>query len=261
MKSPFPGMDPYLEQYWGDVHATIVVYMRDQLQPQMPQGLVVQIEEYTSVEEIDEDRVRAVPDVHVIETARGKERRRGGGVAVAEPLILPMPGERRRLRSVRVIDTTTGKRVVTAIEVLSPVNKISRAGRRQYEQRRDKLLADPRLNLVEIDLIRSGLPILVVSDERVPNDYYHPYRITVVRSHGRRRVEMYKAGYRHKLPTIAIPLRPSDDDAVLDLQALVDQCYAAGPGRLIDYSQPPRPPLYGADADWADAHLRKKGLR
>jgi hypothetical protein len=20
MKSPFPGMDPYLEQYWGDVH-------------------------------------------------------------------------------------------------------------------------------------------------------------------------------------------------------------------------------------------------
>jgi hypothetical protein len=45
------------------------------------------------------------------------------------------------------------------------------------------------------------------------------------------------------------------------MQALVDRCYVAGPGDLIDYSQQLRPPLYGPDADWVDALLRKKGLR
>ncbi|MEJ7593644.1 MAG: DUF4058 family protein [Planctomycetaceae bacterium] len=27
-KSPFPGMDPFLEPFWGDVHASLIVYMR-----------------------------------------------------------------------------------------------------------------------------------------------------------------------------------------------------------------------------------------
>jgi hypothetical protein len=31
MKSPFPGMDPYLEQFWRDVHASLIIYSRDQL--------------------------------------------------------------------------------------------------------------------------------------------------------------------------------------------------------------------------------------
>ena len=31
-KSPFPGMDPYLEQFWRDVHHALITYSRDQLQ-------------------------------------------------------------------------------------------------------------------------------------------------------------------------------------------------------------------------------------
>ena len=34
MASPFPGMDPYLEQFWGDVHHALITYARDQLQPE-----------------------------------------------------------------------------------------------------------------------------------------------------------------------------------------------------------------------------------
>jgi len=33
MKSPFPGMDPYLEQYWGDVHTPSEADIVLQLQP------------------------------------------------------------------------------------------------------------------------------------------------------------------------------------------------------------------------------------
>ena len=36
MKSPFPGMDPYLEEFWPDVHASLIIYARDQLEEQLP---------------------------------------------------------------------------------------------------------------------------------------------------------------------------------------------------------------------------------
>jgi hypothetical protein len=255
-------MDPFLEQFWGDVHARMIVYLSDQLQPQMPQGLVVRIEEYTSVKEVDEEAKKySVPDIHVLERSRRGAKRRANGAAVAEPFVIELPKEPRTLKSVRVLDTTLGKRVVTAVEVLSPVNKTSRAGRDQYERRREKLVKDSSVNLVEIDLLLSGSPLLLVPAELMPYEYYHPYRITVLRSHGERHLEMYKASFRERLPVIPIPLRAKDEDAVLDVQALVEQCYAAGPGRLIDYRQQVRPRLYGPDADWVDALLRKKGLR
>ena len=36
MKSPFPGMDPYLEEHWGDVHTTIAIDAREQLASTRP---------------------------------------------------------------------------------------------------------------------------------------------------------------------------------------------------------------------------------
>src|SRR3954463_1435718 len=46
MKSPFPGMDPYLEGSPGDFHASLTVYGCDQLQSQLPDDLVARIEQY-----------------------------------------------------------------------------------------------------------------------------------------------------------------------------------------------------------------------
>ena len=40
MHSPFPGMDPYLERYWRDVHASLLIYARDQLEDQLPNNLI-----------------------------------------------------------------------------------------------------------------------------------------------------------------------------------------------------------------------------
>lgn len=37
--NPFPGFDPYLERWWGSVHATLLVYVQDDLQPRLPDGL------------------------------------------------------------------------------------------------------------------------------------------------------------------------------------------------------------------------------
>src|SRR5262245_35068788 len=105
MKSPFPGMDPYLEQFWSEVHAAMIVYLRDQLQPQLPPGLVARIEVYASVEEVDDEAPRsvAVPDVHVVEKSSRGARRSAKGTVFAEPLVIPLK-LKRTLRSVRIID-------------------------------------------------------------------------------------------------------------------------------------------------------------
>ena len=64
-----------------------------------------------------------------------------------------------------------------------------------------------------------------------------------------------------RLPSIRVPLRPTDADVRLDLQSLVDRCYANGRYDDLDYRAEPNPPLEAEDAAWTDAMLRVKGLR
>ena len=49
MKSPFLGMDPYLEQYWSEVHAILIVYACNQLNPTLPGGSRGRIEQSVAV--------------------------------------------------------------------------------------------------------------------------------------------------------------------------------------------------------------------
>ena len=50
VKSPLPGMDPWLEQHWGDIHQSLVTYVRDALQPNLPGGLRARMQERVLVE-------------------------------------------------------------------------------------------------------------------------------------------------------------------------------------------------------------------
>lgn len=45
MNSPFPGMDPYLERHWEDVHTRLIGYIADELQPQLSDDLIARMEE------------------------------------------------------------------------------------------------------------------------------------------------------------------------------------------------------------------------
>lgn len=262
MKSPFAGMDPYLEAHWLDVHASLAVYTRNQLRVQLPPGLVVRVEEYMSISE-EHQQKNYSPDVRIHDRLNGAPSPPSfeGSVAVAEPLVIPMETEPMTLRSVRVLDTTSGERIVTAIEFLSPANKVGRVGRKQYKQKRDALI-EATDNLVEIDLVRQGGYILAVDEESLPSDYRGPYRICVLRGGKRNQAELYRATYKERLPRIRIPLRENDRDAVLDVQELIDRAYEEGQyGLTIDYRTSPRPPLIGEDADWTNNMLREKGLR
>ena len=61
---------------------------------------------------------------------------------------------------------------------------------------------------------------------------------------------------------IRIPLRQTDADVPLDLQALIEECYRNGHYEDdINYQVDPYPPLDPEDARWADALSRKLGRR
>src|SRR5262245_25195043 len=108
MKSPFPGMDPYLEWHWGDVHTSLTTYARDQLAVQRPNDLRLRVEEYVAVDEENGDSVAFVPDVRVEERQRkGAESGSATAIAatgVAEPLVVQLHVEAPTLRYLRIVD-------------------------------------------------------------------------------------------------------------------------------------------------------------
>jgi hypothetical protein len=268
MKSPFPGMDPFLESHWGDVHASLVTYARDQLAQQMPSQLKVRIEEYVAVEVEDEPRDHLyVPDVRVYERASAEplvEQAAASATAVQtftdpdEPLLVPRIVEPPTQREIRIVDLREGGRLVTAIEFLSETNKTT--GREDYRRKQEEIL-EGGANLVEIDLLRRGRWALAVPHRRVRKSHRGPYRICVVRATAPHDAEMYRASFSRPLPNIRIPLRREDKDAVLRLQPLLDQSYVNGQYNDLDYRQEPDPPLVEEERQWADDLLKKAGRR
>ncbi|MCY2991971.1 MAG: DUF4058 family protein [Planctomycetota bacterium] len=265
--NPFPGMNPWLESHWGDMHTSLTTYARDHLQPQLPAGLRARIEEYVAVESdepLDGPRRRFAPDVRVIERPDATAESEDVATSVAtmaEPLLVLRRSEPETLHTIQIVDATAGHRIVTSIEFLSLANKVSDGGRQQFQTKQRHLLAGG-VHLVEIDLLRAGAWVLAVSPGAMPKPYREPYRISVVRADRQSLAEVYRVSLREPLPTIRIPLRSEDPDVPLPLQTLVDTAYVNGRYQEdLDYTAEPRPPLIGPDADWADQLLRAKGLR
>src|SRR5947209_59877 len=192
MPSPFPGMDPFIEdQKWEDFHTTLIVEIRSALAPRVAPHYVVEVEERVYLEHTPERRGRLiVPDVAVLETSE-PPRPTAGGTATAvavqiAPAIrtLPMP-ERVREPFLTLRDRAT-REVVTVIEVLSPTNKRPHSdGQREYLRKRESVLLSAA-HLVELDLLRGGerLPTL----EPLPlGDYY----VVVSRERKRPQAEVY----------------------------------------------------------------------
>jgi hypothetical protein len=263
MPSPFPGMDPYLERSWGDVHASLVTYARDAIQGHLPRDLRARIEErvYVDVPESEIPRVN-VPDVHVIEhPAPGQWPAAEGGVATAEPLLVDIPVEPIREGYIQILDVKSGHRVVTTIEFLSPTNKRPGPAHEEFARKHAELRAGG-VNTVEVDLLRQGLRgSILPRQESIPEAHRTAYRAVAWRAGRPGLVEVYPAPLRERLPVIRIPLRPGDPDAPLDLQALVDLAYRNGVYDDTDYRGEPEPTLDSDDAAWSDALLRERGRR
>jgi hypothetical protein len=245
----FPGMDPYLEdpQLWTGVHASLIVYIRNHLQPLLQPRYIAAIEERVYLEGSGTDRI---PDVWIERT-----KKKNGSVAVAEadaPIVVTVPELEIHETFVTILDRHSGRQLVTVIEVVSPSNKYAGPGRDSYLAKQHEVRVSTT-HLVEIDLLRTGPHVLAVAEWMARAQGPYDYLTSVNRADGERNeFDLYPRALKQRLPRIAIPLAGSDPDVVLDVQAVIQQTYEDGCyADRIDYKAPCVPPLTRAQKTWA----------
>jgi hypothetical protein len=249
-------MDPYLEgDMWQEFHERLANQISMQLLPKLtPKYVALLSKRYVisrpslSITDTALEKV-IYPDVGLIRS-RISEVATAPYAAVATPdAVVETMGEEVPVTWVEIRDVAE-RRLVTVIEILSPVNKTG-DGYKDYCQRRE-MLAQTQTHMLELDLLRRGqrLP----SSKPLPPAPYYAY---LSRGPNRPQTAVYMLPLRERLKVLPVPLLPPDPDVTLDLQAAVDDCFAlVGYERLLDYHLPPPEPAFNAeDQAWIEERL------
>jgi hypothetical protein len=248
MPSPFPGMDPYLEQpaFWSSFHSRLIVAVADALAPSLHPKYYVEVETRTYKDTLEDEILVGIPDAVVLSSKSVAPSEIRTEVTVPSTAVqprpkqvtVPMPAEvNERYLEVRELGTDT---VVTVIEVLSPKNKRKGEGRTAYETKRQTVLGSLS-HLVEIDLLRGGKPMAMSGDDTAAD-----YRILVSRRQLRPTAELYGFSLLQPIPSFPLPLLAGDAEPWVDLQTILNGVHdRAFYDARIDYRQPPPPPALG----------------
>src|ERR1700683_2918762 len=210
MPSPFPGMDPYLEAHWRDIHTRLIIYACDSLQGALPGRLRARVEERVLLETpVGLGPHPLFPDVRVVEyrpeLKRVLETRPARGLALVEPLLVETETEEITEPFIEIIDRESGNRIVTVIEFLSPSNKSPGPNREQY-LRKQREVCSSDANLVEIDLNRFGTHTLAFPLAHVKPQGRTAYMVCVRRAARPGKAEVYPMPLWERLPSVKIPL-------------------------------------------------------
>jgi len=265
MKSPFPGMDPYIEAcgLWGDFHSHLIEKIGEKLADVAPEHYLVRTGERSYVVLVESEGKKGypfLPDVSMTAPRGRKKTPKKGSTALAEPADETEPvtmrafiQEEHREAFLEIYEASPGQRLVTSIEVLSPSNKRpGTEGWELYQRKRQSLLLG-NVNLVEIDLLRGGqrMPML----DPWPDS---PYTLLVARARAQL-CRVWRAHYRRPLPLVPVPLAKPDSDIPLDLQPMIAEIYQRFRYlRSIDYSKPLTPPLDAAETGWLKQQLQAR---
>lgn len=250
-------MDPYLESpYWTNMHTQLSAEIARQLAPKVRPKYLVPIEErfvFDMPEGISVAPREAYPDVSLV-----AERPAFGdpshSIAIAPIRLANRMPEKILHVSIEIRDTAE-RRLVTAIEVISPTNKRG-TGRRQYLRRRSRILLSAA-HLVEVDLLRAGRRIPL--ERPLPSA---PYFAFVSRAEARPMCDIWPISLDSPLPQIPIPLLRGDADVPLDLQLALTAIYdLLGYDLAVNYNGPPTIPFDAEQEAWASELLRRAGLR
>lgn len=259
MTSPFPGMDPYLEQptFWSSFHNRLIVAISDAIEVNLSQQYYVEVEVRTYLGEGEESLLVGIPDAIVFSSQADNQPTSdlisSAMTTAVQPLpqqvMLPIPEEVNE-RYLEVREVATGE-VITAIEVLSPKNKRAGKGRAVYEEKRSKVLGS-LTHFVELDLLRGGESMPIIGN--VPVRAYH---ILISRSHRRPVADLYRFTIQELMPSFPLPLRKGEPELIVELQEIFNGVYERGRyNSRIDYSRPLAPPVLSeADQEWAEALL------
>ncbi len=238
-------MDPYLEgSLWHDVHSALAGAIRELIAPQIAPKYVARIEPYTARDTSPESEVGITyPDVAVLKHDRVEEPATlSYGKATKPDLIIPTEIT-VRIPVIEIRDTDKN-RLITAIEILSPVNK-QEPGWSTYHKKREKLHAGG-VHLLEIDLLRRGKR--VVLNYGLPKSHY---LFSLWRADSDQN-EIWTNTIRQPLPVLPVPLKSPDPDVLLPLKQALDMIYQRGLYHLsLDYQKDPPPPDFSEeDKKW-----------
>src|SRR5438105_603252 len=147
MPSPFPGMDPYLEdqRLWPAFHHQLITRLDQILMPRIAYGYKAHVRQRRYTAEV--------------------------------PLFISLVREEHQEEYIE-IGRLNETRVVTLIDVATPTNKTTAAGRQAYLKTRWEGRNDGA-NLVVIDLVRQGQSLIEYSREGLPE---WDYDVTVTRA-------------------------------------------------------------------------------
>lgn len=250
--SPFPGMDPYLEgDLWPDVHHALAAQIRRQLMPLILPKYVARISRYIVEDHFPESEAGVMyPDVGILLGRSWKALKEpavvysegntpappGFSFPVITPVEVPVP--------VVEIRDAADNRLITAVEILSPVNKRA-PGLETYLQKRRRLHT-AGVHFLEIDLLRRG-----TRPTQHPNLEKTAYLIALTRAN-QAQTDVWPVDLRAALPVVPVPLSAPDPDVLLDLQQALREVYQDAAYHLsIDYSVAPPPPELGEeDMGW-----------
>lgn len=236
MSMIFPGMDPYLEhpQVWPDVHASLIVYLREYLRPLLLPRYVIAVESRVFVEGPNTDHP-IIPDAWV-------------RLEIEETYLT-------------IRDRQSQQQIVTVIEVVSPTNKYAGPGRVSYIAKQIEVRKST-VHLIELDLLRTGPHVVAVPEWAARQHGPYDYLVCVNLAGGLRdRFQLYPRRVQERLPRIRLPLATPDPDLVLDVQAVLARTYdASGYVDRLDYTAPCSPPLAPEDQQWADTLIRQADI-
>ena len=256
MRSPFPGMDPYLEDpaFWPDFHYKFINYWHEALADVLPGDYEARIGERVYLIEHDPDTRKLIyPDVAVSEGQRTEVGSSGAAaVATLEPVTIPVSIlEGPREAYVEILHRPE-RSLVTVLELPSPANK-NQPGRMEYVLKRNALLHQ-QVHLVELDLLLGGFRLPM--DRPLPlGDFFY----IISRWEPRPDAQVYGWSLRQPLPGLPVPLRAPDKDVFVEYAGVFTTAYERGRfGRSISYRSPCPAPLNETDQEWAASVTAQK---
>jgi hypothetical protein len=220
-------MNPYLEaaELWPQFHQQLVTTLYQILLP----GLV------------DRYRSRLVPRVYTCET----------------PLFTSIVREEHREETIEIRNRSDG-RLVTLIDIVSPANKTTAAGRQAYLQRH-RAARSEQATTAEIDLVLQGRRIAELPVEDASG---YDYAVVVTRGTQPRRPEAYPWTLQKRLPKVRLPMAGDDKDTLIDLQPVFLRAFEQGCfGEKIAYERDPGTALRPDQLEWIDGVLKQHQLR
>jgi hypothetical protein len=246
-------MDPFLElpAYWSDFHSRFINAWCEAIADALPPEYEATLGERVYLVEHDpEARRLGYPDVALTDGDRsGAAPSHTGGAATLEPVTIPLTLLDGPRETYIEILHQPERRLVAALELLSPANK-ENPGRIEYLAKRQALVYQD-VHLIELDLLHTGrrLPL----QEPLPEaDYYY----LLSRSDLRPDCKVYRWRLPDPLPTLPVPLRAPDPDIFINLATVFTTAYERGRfRRRLPYRGEPPAFLPEQSRQWVESVL------